>query len=253
MSGPRTFRLTVAYDGTAFHGWQRQPARRTVQGELERALAVAIGAESIGVNGAGRTDAGVHARGQVVSFVAETRLPARAIGVRTQRELPPDVRIVDAREAAADFHARHRAIARRYEYRLLDAPDVLFDRFAWHPPRRFDGDGLAAAATAIVGERDCTSFEAKGSSPASPVCRIAHAVWRRWERGWAFDVQADHFLYHMVRNLVGTSLQVSRDRDPAGRMAEVLAARNRAAAAATSPPQGLSLEAVQYEGEESCS
>ncbi|MFN8588086.1 MAG: tRNA pseudouridine(38-40) synthase TruA [Candidatus Eisenbacteria bacterium] len=250
MSHARTFRLTIAYDGTAFHGWQRQPECRTVQGELERALAVALATESMPVQGAGRTDAGVHARGQVVSFRAETRLPARAIAVRAQRELPPDVRIVAASEAGAEFHARHRAIARRYEYRLLDEADVLFDRFAWRPPRRYDGDGLARAATALVGEHDCTSFEAKGSSPAAPVCRIAHAMWRRWERGWLFDVQADHFLYHMVRNLVGTSLQLSRDPDPAGRMAGVLAARDRAAAGATAPPQGLSLEAVYYEGEE---
>lgn len=245
--GTRVFRLTVAYDGTAFHGWQRQPEQRTVQGELERALAHALGIESVAVNGAGRTDAGVHARGQVASFRADTALPARAIAALAGRVLPADVRIVDAAEAGPDFHARHSARARRYAYRLLAADDVLLGRYAWWPLRPFDGETLNRAAAPLVGRHDCSAFEAQGSSPANPECAITLARWRPWEGGWCFDVQADHFLYHMVRNLVGTVLRASARPDPGAHVAEVLASRDRARAGATAPAHGLCLEAVEYE------
>ena len=124
----RTLKLTVAYDGTAFHGWQRQPGVRTVQGALEGALARVLGVEAIAVPGAGRTDAGVHARGQVASFACESSLPARAFPPLLGRELPPDVRVLHAEDAAPGFHARHSARARRYAYRLLAVPDVLRER-----------------------------------------------------------------------------------------------------------------------------
>ncbi len=250
MNASRTFRLTVAYDGTDFHGWQKQPGLRTVQGELERAAAEVLGEEGIVVYGAGRTDAGVHARGQVASFASATSLPARAVRALMQRALPADVRVVDASEAAPGFHARHSARARRYAYRLLDREDVLDDRFAWAPPRRLDGEALARSAAPLVGTHDCSAFEAANASETNPVCRVTLARWVRWESGWRFDVQADHFLYHMVRNLVGTALRAQSESDPAAHVAGVLASRDRARAGATVPPQGLCLEAVHYEGEE---
>lgn len=247
MSGERTFRFTVAYDGTAFHGWQRQPGQRTVQGELERALAVALGVPTVGVSGAGRTDAGVHARGQVASLRCESALPARAVAALAARELPDDVRIVDAREAAPDFHARHSARARRYAYRLLERDDVLLGRFAWCPMKPLDGGALNRASEPLLGRHDCAAFEAAGSSPANPECEIALARWERCEGGWRFDVKADHFLYHMVRNLVGTLLRAAGTDDPAEHVAGVLASRDRARAGATAPARGLCLEAVEYE------
>lgn len=249
MNAARTFRLTVAYDGTDFHGWQKQPGLRTVQGELERAAAVALAMEGVVVQGAGRTDAGVHARGQVASLTAATHLPARGVRAFMQRALPRDVYIVDASEAAPGFHARHSARGRRYTYRLLDARDVLHQRYAWTLPHPVDGEALARSAEPLVGEHDCSAFEAKGSTQVHPVCRVTLAQWTRWEAGWAFDVAADHFLYHMVRNLVGTSLRAQRQRDPAGHMAAVLASRQRSRAGATVPPHGLCLEAVTYDEE----
>lgn len=249
MNGARTFRLTVAYDGTDFHGWQRQPGLRTVQGELERAIAAALGVETVTVNGAGRTDAGVHARGQVASFAAETRLPARAVAAIAGRGLPPDVRIVAASEAAEGFHARHSARARRYAYRLLDAEDVLLGRFGWCPLRPLDGEALNRAVAPLLGRHDCSAFEAAGSSPASAECRISLARWERCEGGWRFDVKADHFLYHMVRNLVGTALRAASLPDPGAHVAAVLASRERARAGATAPACGLCLEQVEYEAE----
>lgn len=253
MSDPRAIRLTVAYDGTDFHGWQRQPGLRTVQGELERVLAGVLEVEAVKLGGAGRTDAGVHARGQVASFLTTTHLPAHAIGALAQRALSADIRIVRAVEAPAGFHARHSAIARRYVYRLLDREDVLFSRVAWHPPRRVDGEGLERSVRPLVGLHDCSSFEASGSSEVDPRCRIDVACWRRWEAGWVFEVRANHFLYHMVRNIVGTSLMLSRHPDAEARMRGILESRDRARAAGTAAARGLCLEEVTYEGEERAS
>jgi len=245
----RTFRLTVAYDGTDFRGWQRQPGVRTVQGVLEDALAGVLEAERIAVAGAGRTDAGVHARGQVASFTAATRLPARALPSLVNRRLPADVRVLMAAEAPEEFHARHSARARRYVYRLLAEPDLLRERHAWHPGPLPAADSLAAAAAPLEGTHDCSAFQASGCTAPDPVCRIHRACWEASPGGMTFDVVADHFLYHMVRNLVGASLAAAKAGDPAAAMQAVLDSRDRARAAATAPPHGLSLERVYFEGE----
>ena len=173
-------------------------------------------------------------------------MPARALRALTQRALPDDVKLVDAADAPEGFHARHSARARRYAYRLLDHDDVLWSRFAWHPGTALDGEGLAASSGPLAGEHDFSAFEAAGSSPVNPVCRVTCARWTRWEAGWRFDVEADHFLYHMVRNLVGTAIRAQREPDPAAHVAEVLGSRDRARAGGTSPPQALCLEAVRY-------
>lgn len=249
MSFARTFRLVVAYDGTAFHGWQRQPGQRTAQGELEAALGRVLGDPTIVVAGAGRTDAGVHARGQVASFRAETKLPARALPPLLCRELPRDLRIVGADERPDSFHARHSALSRRYEYRLLAAPDLLAERYAWAPGRMPPLAALQASAAPLAGTHDCSAFQAVGSSPADPVCVIVHARWCATGAGAAFDVQADHFLYHMVRNLVGTSLEAAASVDPAAHMRAVLESRDRSRGGVTAPAEGLSLEHVDYDGE----
>lgn len=239
------YKLVVGYDGTAFHGWQIQPGRRTVQGVMEEALGQVVGA-GVRVNGAGRTDAGVHARGQVASFEAATRLPARALAPLLARVLPTDVRIEAAEDARPGFHARHSAVARRYSYRLLAADDVLWSRFAWRPPRAVPAPALERAALVLEGAHDCSAFRASGSSPANAVCTIFRAGWAVWEGGLRFDIVADHFLYHMVRNLVGTSLAAGREREPGAAMGRVLESRDRGRAGVTAPPQGLCLEQVFY-------
>jgi len=246
----RTIKLTLAYDGTAFHGWQRQPGVRTVQGTLESALARVLGIESVAVPGAGRTDAGVHARGQVASFTCDSSLPARAFPPLLARELPVDVRVLHAEEAPAGFHARHSARARRYAYRLLAVPDVLRERYAWSPLRLPPLAALRAAAAPLAGTHDCSAFQAVGSTPADPVVRIHRAQWRYCEAGVMLDIVADHFLYHMVRNLVGTSLAAAESGDPPAHMRAVLDSRDRGRAGITAPPEGLSLERVYYDGEE---
>jgi len=245
VSDERTFRLTIAYDGTDFHGWQRQPDQRTAQGVLEDALSTAL-ESAVQVQGAGRTDAGVHARGQVASFTAQTPLPARAIAAIAARVLPADLRIVEASEAPLGFHARHSAVARRYRYHLLAAPDLLRERFAWWPRRPWRLADLQRASAPLIGRQDQSSFESQGSSPAEPVCRITRAAWTEAEGGAVFEVRADHFLYRMVRNLVGTMLLAASTGDPAAHMCAVIAARDRREAGPSAEPQGLSLEAVDY-------
>ena len=241
-----TFRLTVEYDGTRFHGWQVQPERRTVQGVLASALAEVLGRAPERLTGAGRTDAGVHARGQVASFSAETRLPPRALEALLERRLPEDVRVSRVAIVPQGFSARHTARARRYAYRLLHRDDVLFGRFAWRPPRRPDLDQLARATRPIEGEQDCSAFQAAGGAPGRTVCRVHRATWSAWEAGVRLDIVADHFLYHMVRNLVGTALALAGGSDPGAAMLEVIASRDRRRAGVTAPPQGLTLEEVYY-------
>lgn len=243
----RTFRLIVAYDGTAFHGWQVQPSQRTVQGVLANALESVLEVPPLRLTGAGRTDAGVHARGQVVSFESETRLPARAVGSLLARRLPRDVRVCDAVEADAGFSARHSALARRYAYRLLRNDDVLWARFSWKPMRWPDAEALAHATEPLEGERDFTALQAAGGAEVRPVCRVHRASWRTWEGGVQLDIVADHFLYHMVRNIVGTALPVAAAGDPAAAMREILASKDRRRAGPTAPPQGLTLEQVFYD------
>lgn len=239
------YKLLIEYDGALFVGWQVQDNGLSVQGVLMAAVAAFCG-EQVPVQGAGRTDAGVHARGQVVSFRASTPLPASALVPLLRRVLPGDIRARHAQACDPAFDARRSARARRYAYRLLDRADVLWERFAWHPRRPTDPDALGNAASAITGEHDFSAFRSSGHAPGTPVCHVAQATWTRWECGLRFDVVADHFLYHMVRNLIGTMLDLGDAADPAGAMRAVLTSCSRAAAGPTAPAHGLCLEEVEY-------
>lgn len=245
----KTYRLTVAYDGTRFHGWQVQPGHRSVQGVIEEALRQVVDRDLVRIAGAGRTDAGVHARGQVCSFRSDAGLPARALAPRLNRVLPADVRIVAAAAAPDGFHARHSAAGRRYAYRLLAADDVLLARYAWWPRRRVDPAALDRATRALEGEHDFSTFKSAGSSAGAPVCRVTRARWRRWEGGVLLDIVADRFLYRMVRAVVGTALAAAAAADPARAMRRALEARDRAAGGLNAPPHGLTLEEVFYPAE----
>ena len=247
----KTFRLHVAYDGTEFHGWQRQPGCRTVQGVMEEALAALLGGVKVALQGAGRTDAGVHARGQVASFRAETRIPGAALKHALGPRLPRDVRVLDSAAAPDDFDARRSARARRYSYRLLRAEDPLEERFAWRPRRWPEAAALEMATRVLEGRQDFSSFRSTGSSESNPVCDVTRARWTASEGGLRFEIVADHFLYHMVRSIVGTALEVCAAADPAGRMRAVTEAGDRSAAGPTAPAHGLCLEEVMYPEETS--
>lgn len=242
----RTFKLVVGYDGTDFHGWQRQDDQRTVQGVLEDALREVLEDETLTIEGAGRTDAGVHARGQTASFTWSGALPAQALAPLLRRRLPADVRVRAASEASTGFSARRSALARRYAYRLLAHEDVLLERYAWHPRRRLDPGRLSLATRALEGEHDCSAFQSAGSSPRDPRCRVLRASWTIEDRALRFDVIADHFLYRMVRNIVGSALAAAETSDPAATMRDILATRDRRRAGSAAPGRGLTLEEVFY-------
>lgn len=244
----RGLKLVLAYDGAGFDGWQRQPGRRTVQGVLDDVLSMVLG-EATRVSGAGRTDAGCHARGQVASFITGSKLPAHALAPVLNQRLPADLRVQSAAEVREGFDARRSAIGRRYAYRLLREDDLLFARIAWHPRRPLDEQGLARAVAPLAGEHDCAAFQSTGSTPVASLCLITQARWRAWEGGLQLDITADHFLYHMVRSIVGTALLLQGEGDPEAAMHECLASRDRARAGPTAPAHGLCLEEVLYPAE----
>lgn len=239
--------LGLEYDGRRFHGFECQPARRTVQGEVEKALS-RIAASPVRVVCAGRTDAGVHALGQVVHFDTGASRPARAWVRGTNTYLPSDVAVLWARVVDDGFHARYRALRRRYRYVIVNRstrPALLAGRAAWEY-RRLDARLMHLGAQHLAGERDFSSFRAAGCQATSPVRRVYRIdVCRRGER-IVIDVEANAFLQHMVRNIAGTLVAVgSGERDPAW-VASVLGARDRRAAGVTASPGGLYLVGVDY-------
>ena len=253
-------RLDLAYDGTDFHGWAVQPSLRTVQGLLETALAQVLRLDSVAVTCAGRTDTGVHARGQVVHLDVEraavvacaarsTAPPEQMLLRRLNGVLPPDVRVRAAAEAPEGFDARFSAVWRRYAYRIADEPglvDPLVRRtvLAWSRP--LDLDAMNAAAAGLVGEQDFAAF-CKRREGATTIRTLLDLVWERDATGLAVaTVRADAFCHHMVRALVGAMVAVGEGRRPPGWAGEVLRARRADTAVRVVPARGLTLEEVGY-------
>ncbi len=246
----RTLKLTVAYDGTDYVGWQRQAGGASIQGVLEDALAPFEGAP-VTVHGAGRTDAGVHALGQVASVRLTAAIEPGTLARALNAVLPAAIRIVSAEDADADFHARFSATGKTYEYRIVNAPFVspFIQRYAWHVPQRLDMDAIEAATAFLRGRHDFAAFQSAGTDVPSSVRTITDI---EWTRGCGPDVplvlrmSGDGFLRHMVRNIAGTLVEVGRGRWPAPAMAGILASRDRSRAGTTAPPHGLFLTAVMY-------
>jgi len=230
------FRLTVAYDGTDFHGWAAQPGQSTISGELARALEL----DPRELTVAGRTDTGVHAEANVVSLSAERLLPLRALN----RRLPADLAVVEGGEAPDGFDARRDARARSYAYRLrtAPAPDPMRARYELHHPRALDVDALAACAAAIQGTHDFTAFTPTETDHVHFDRTVLAAEWVVSGDRLEFRITADAFLRHMVRVLVGTMLE----RPDADGFAALLAGRPRSDAGRTAPPHGLTLTSVTY-------
>jgi tRNA pseudouridine38-40 synthase len=242
-------RFTVEYEGTAYQGWQIQPGGPTVQEVLERALATAL-REPVRVRGAGRTDAGVHACGQVAA-ARVTRVPDDL--ARLQKSLnaltPDDVAVRDLAIVDDGFDPRRHARSRVYEYRIWSAPSPspFWRRFAWHVPDGLDVDAMDAAARALVGEHDFAAFRGADAEPVrSTVRRLFESTLERGPGPLVYRVEATAFLKHMVRNVVGTLVEVGRGARPAGSVGEILAGRDRTRAGATAPAHGLVLVAVRY-------
>ncbi|MBI2570927.1 MAG: tRNA pseudouridine(38-40) synthase TruA [Candidatus Schekmanbacteria bacterium] len=244
--------LVVSYVGTDFHGFQRQRALRSVQGDLEQALREVHG-EDVPVFGASRTDAGVHARGQVVSFAPPTRvLPLRAYVFGVNDHLARDVRVLRAERRPAGFHARFAAREKSYTYSLDVGPVAsvfLADR-AWHRRGPLDWDSMQAAAKLLVGYRDFSAFQAAGGDPEPDThCHLRDAAIDPTASPATITLRGNRFLYKMVRNIVGTLAEVGLGWRSAGSMAALLAAGDRAARGQTAPARGLCLESVTYEPE----
>lgn len=244
----RNIRCVVEYDGTDFFGFQRQPDRETIQGSLERAVAILTG-ETVTVHGAGRTDAGVHAEGQVVNFFTASRIPTEQWPYALNSRLPDGIVVKAAEEVPADFHARKSAVAKTYRYTIWNAPfpSVFWRRFAHHVPKPLDVEAMRQGAALLVGRHDFAAFRAAGSTPVRSTMRNLQRL-DVVQDGPRIDIvgKADGFLYHMMRNIVGTLLLVGEGRRPPEWVAHVLASRRRELAGPTAPARGLCLLLVEY-------
>ena len=273
-AGLQTWKLTLAYDGTDYHGWQVQPGELTIQGELQAALGRITGEAPL-PQGSGRTDAGVHALAQVASFALRAPIPPENLQRALNRTLPLSIRILETRTVPGTFHARHSAVAKTYEYRIFREPicPPFFSRYVQACPWPMDVEVLQKSARLFEGEHDFLSFAAtdpdlasRGDSsslecgqeeieaPPAPVRgtvrTIFDSAWeeRKTEAGetLVYRVRGNGFLHHMVRNLVGTMVEVGRGRLKVDEIPVIIAARSRAAAGPTAPARGLFLHSVEY-------
>jgi tRNA pseudouridine38-40 synthase len=248
----RNLKLVVQYDGSRYLGWQRQKeedpqAPRTIQGKLEQVLSRMTG-ERIQVIGACRTDAGVHAEGQVANFLTSSTLSLQEVRDYLTRYLPEDIAVTAADQVDARFHARYRAKRKRYVYRLWTAPypHVFRRRYCLHLPEPLDLEAMRRAAALLLGERDFRSFTTSKSKVKSTV-RTLHALELSAREGWLeLHFEGDGFLHNMARILTGTLLEVGAGRLPAEAMAAILEGGQRSAAGPLAPPQGLCLLGVLY-------
>jgi tRNA pseudouridine38-40 synthase len=277
----RNFKLTVAYDGTNYFGWQAQADKATVQVTLEAAVERITG-EKVRLNASGRTDTGVHALGQVACFQAETNLDPAALQKALNAVLPDDIAVLDVREVPADFHPRYSAKRKRYRYLIYDGAvrDVFARRWSWHYKLgRLDAEAMQRAALPLVGKHDFTSFESSGAKRKTSVRTVFSLSIQRGRGGakgeggrgkgdflipqndfmpfpymasnsgdWiVLDIEADGFLYNMVRAILGTLVEVGRGARGESWPGEVLLAADRRTAGPTAPPQGLFLVEVTYD------
>lgn len=249
----RNLKLTLAYDGSEFSGWQVQPASATIQGTLASAIGRLTG-ENVLPQGSGRTDAGVHALAQVATVSTASPIPVENLLKALNDILPPSIRVLAVSEVPADFHARKSAHAKTYRYRIYRGAicSPFLARYVWHFPYSLREDVMTEAAAHIVGEHDFTSFAAvdperdKQNADASNVRTIFSSSFHRQDEELIYTVRGNGFLHHMVRNLVGTFILVGKGTLRSDDVPRILSARDRSAAGATAPASGLFLVSVEY-------
>jgi tRNA pseudouridine38-40 synthase len=260
----RNLKLTLAYDGTDFNGWQIQPGLPTIQGTLADCIERITG-ETVLPQGSGRTDAGVHALAQVASFAIASPIPERGLMIALNDVLPPSIRVKAIEQVEAGFHARHSARAKTYQYRIYrgDICPPFVARYVHHDPYPMNEEAVMRATEQLVGEHDFTSFAASDPERSARVAaadqgevetaiapsnvRVIHsALWMRANDELTFVVRGHGFLHHMVRNLVGTLLQVGKGSLRVDDVRTIMEARDRSAAGPTAPACGLYLVTVEY-------
>ena len=254
MSAGRNIKLLLAFDGTNYAGWQKQASAATIQGVIEAGLQI-MTREHTSLHGAGRTDAGVHAIGMVANFATGTSIPCQGFAKGLNSLLPPDIRVLEATEVDGNFHARRSARAKTYWYNLTTGPVQLpTERLYWaHVAAELDIDAMKAGLQLVLGSHDFASFEGAGSREPGVAGRgavrtIFTADFKSLGPGgrYRFIITGDGFLRHMVRNIVGTMLEVGLGRLAPGAIAAIMAAGDRSAAGPTAPPHGLFLKEVRY-------
>ncbi len=245
----RNIRLLLEYDGTAYAGWQRQPASPTVQEALESALERLTGAKTV-LHGSGRTDAGVHALGQVAAFRTGSSIPAGRFAAALNSALPRDIAVLESAEADPAFHPRFSAKSKTYVYAIRNSSSrpAMLGRYFWHCGAALDAAAMKAAAGLLTGTRDFKGFSCSGGRPGSTVRTVARAEVERVGSAVLFAVEADGFLYKMVRSMAGTLVMVGMGRAGPGLVEDVFAAGRRERAGPSLPGSGLTLAAVAYDG-----
>jgi tRNA pseudouridine38-40 synthase len=247
MISRRNIKLVLGFDGTAYHGWQIQADQKTIQGELQKAVHQITGEPTIPA-GSGRTDAGTHARSFVANFNTSVRIPAPSLARALNSVLPPDIRILTAREVAADFHARRSARSKVYRYQIYRGailpPHLAREHF--HFPYPIDVAMMRQGADLLVGTHDFTSFAAKGSERANAVRHVYSCMLKRSGHRLTITVEGNGFLHHMVRNMAGTLLELGRGRMTPVEFGTLFELRDRTRAGFTAPAHGLILLRVRY-------
>jgi tRNA pseudouridine38-40 synthase len=243
----RNIKLTLSYDGSNYHGWQRQDNFVTVQQVLELAMARVVN-HPVNLCGSGRTDSRVHAAGQVANVFIDSPIPDERLHMAVNTRLPNDIRVLSARTVPDDFDAITSAKSKLYRYAVFNHSDLppAMANYCWHYWRSCQLEPMRQAAAALLGTHDFASFAAAGSVRKTTVRTLTRCQVQRKYHWLYFDLEADGFLYHMVRNVVGTLIEVGRGHWPAEKIAEILAARSRSAAGRMAPPQGLTLQWVRY-------
>ena len=245
----RTIRLTIQYDGTEFVGWQRQASGSSIQGAIEEALS-RIDGRPVTVHGAGRTDAGVHALGQVASARVESAIDDLTLGRALNANLPATIRIASVETVGDDFHARFSATSKTYEYRIWNGPAVppFLRLYTWHVPPHLDVEVLTQATSCLAGAHDFAAFQGSGTVVHTTVRTVTAAAWhpQRSDTPLTFEISSDGFLRHMVRSLAGTLVDIGLGRLPVDHLHQLLEEPVRARIGRTAPPSGLFLIRVTY-------
>ena len=243
----RTIKLTISYDGTAYKGWQVQKNGRTVQEEIEKSIKRVFGKKHR-VQAASRTDAGVHAKAQAVHFKTASSIPEGKIAIALNAALPEDIAVLRAGEVPADFHSRFDARSKHYRYHILNSRDrdPFKEKYSWRVPYELDIPLMRKEAAFLVGRHDFKSFQARDKRERASVRRILRLAIKKNRSSVDIDIEADGFLYNMVRNIVGTLVEIGRGYLPPGSMKRILAGKDRTKAGPTAPAKGLFLIEVRY-------